>query len=102
MMSKYQLVFARIEKSTQKILTSNRNRELSFKQKAFTKMLAHAVALRQKMQYRGVLVSLIVGKRLKKFVTALSKQHGHCLAKVLNRWRSQAMKLSQIAKWGAT
>ena len=58
MMTKYQLVFAKIECQVNRVLNSNKLREMSLQQKAFQNMKRNAQDKHQKENYLAHLVHL--------------------------------------------
>lgn len=58
MMTKYQLVFAKIECQVNRVLNSNKLREMRFAQRAFDKFKANALAQRNREAYRTHMIYL--------------------------------------------
>ena len=58
MMTKYQLVFAKIECQVNRVLNSNKLREMNLEQKAFQKMKRNAQDKHQRENYLAHLINL--------------------------------------------
>ena len=99
MMTKYQLVFAKIECQVNRVLNSNKLREMRFAQRAFDKFKANALAQRNREAYRTHMIYLQlqgnVGVRL---LQAYQKSRVRSQRRLFDKWRMQAQAASVLER----
>jgi len=75
MMTKYQLVFAKIECQVNKVLASNKLRELRFCHKAFASMKSNAQVKTNELNYRSHIIKLkLDGTLVKRLIAQYERQ----------------------------
>ena len=98
-MTKYQLVFAKIECQVNRVLNSNKLREMRFQQKAFDTFRANAVNLRNKEAYRTHMIYLkLQGNVGVRMLQTYRKNRILFQRRFFDKWRLQSKSSSTFEK----